>query len=65
MLVTTVDPDAVQAAARAANIFSAPIGRTAGKSITGPGFSVSLADLRAAHEGFLPRLMGNELTPEF
>jgi phosphoribosylformylglycinamidine synthase len=26
---------------------------------------VSLADLRAAHEGFLPKLMGSELTPEF
>ena len=27
--------------------------------------SVSLADLRAAHEGFFPKLMGRELTPEF
>ena len=26
---------------------------------------VSLADLRAAHEGFFPKLMGGELTPEF
>jgi phosphoribosylformylglycinamidine synthase len=26
---------------------------------------VPLADLRAAHEGFFPKLMGNELTPEF
>jgi phosphoribosylformylglycinamidine synthase len=26
---------------------------------------VSLADLRAAHEGFFPKLMGSELTPEF
>jgi len=26
---------------------------------------VSLAELRAAHEGFFPKLMGNELTPEF
>ncbi|HJU76440.1 MAG TPA: phosphoribosylformylglycinamidine synthase subunit PurL [Sphingomicrobium sp.] len=25
----------------------------------------SLADLRAAHEGFFPKLMGGELTPEF
>jgi len=24
-----------------------------------------LADLRSAHEGFFPRLMGSELTPEF
>ena len=27
--------------------------------------AVSLADLRAAHEGFFPKLMGSELTPEF
>ncbi|HEX5238047.1 MAG TPA: AIR synthase related protein, partial [Sphingomicrobium sp.] len=26
---------------------------------------LSLADLRAAHEGFFPKLMGSELTPEF
>jgi phosphoribosylformylglycinamidine synthase len=65
MLVTTTDPDAVKAAASAAKIFSAPIGRTGGDSLAGPGFSVELADLRAAHESFFPRLMGSELTPEF
>jgi phosphoribosylformylglycinamidine synthase len=27
--------------------------------------TISLADLRAAHEGFFPKLMGSELTPEF
>jgi phosphoribosylformylglycinamidine synthase len=27
--------------------------------------SIALADLRAAHEGFFPKLMGAELTPEF
>jgi phosphoribosylformylglycinamidine synthase len=26
---------------------------------------IPLADLRAAHEGFFPTLMGSELTPEF
>ena len=26
---------------------------------------ISLSDLRAAHEGFFPKLMGSELTPEF
>jgi phosphoribosylformylglycinamidine synthase len=26
---------------------------------------IPLADLRAAHEGFFPKLMGRELTPEF
>ena len=29
------------------------------------GGEISLAELRAAHEGFFPRLMGGELTPEF
>jgi phosphoribosylformylglycinamidine synthase subunit PurL len=35
-----------------------------GDCIDGRVFKVSLADLRAAHEGFFPRLMGSELTPE-
>jgi phosphoribosylformylglycinamidine synthase subunit PurL len=30
----------------------------------GPDGEVSLADIRAAHEGFFPRLMGSELTPD-
>jgi phosphoribosylformylglycinamidine synthase len=61
MLVTTNDPDAVFAAAKAANIFSAPVGKIRGGAVAGPGFSVSLADLRAAHEGFFPALMQGEL----
>jgi phosphoribosylformylglycinamidine synthase len=31
----------------------------------GRGFEVRIADLRAAHESFFPKLMGSELTPEF
>jgi phosphoribosylformylglycinamidine synthase len=65
MLVTTIDIDAVVEAAGKAKIFSAPVGRTGGDAIAGPGFTAGLADLRAAHEGFFPRLMGSELTPEF
>jgi len=64
-IVTTGDPDAVMAAATAANLFSAPIGRVGGDGISGPGFSATVADLRAAHEGFFPKLMGSELSPEF
>jgi phosphoribosylformylglycinamidine synthase len=30
-----------------------------------PSWSLFLADLRAAHESFFPKLMGSELTPEF
>jgi phosphoribosylformylglycinamidine synthase len=63
-LVTTTDPEAVIAAATASNIFAAAIGRTGGDAVTGPGFRADLAALRAAHEGFFPRLMGSELTPE-
>ncbi len=65
MLVTASDPDAVAARASAANIYSARVGQTGGDAVTGPGFSVRLDDLRAAHEGFFPKLMSSELTPEF
>jgi len=57
-LVTTRDPEAVIAAATQADIFAATIGTTGGTAVTGPGFSASLADLRASHEGFFPKLMG-------
>jgi phosphoribosylformylglycinamidine synthase len=65
VLVTARDRDAVIARASAAAIFAAPIGTIGGDAIEGPGFRASLADLRSAHEGFFPRLMGSELTPEF
>jgi phosphoribosylformylglycinamidine synthase len=65
ILVTTSDRDAVVARASAAGIFAAPIGTTGGDAVGGPGFSASLTDLRAASEGFFPKLMGSELTPEF
>jgi phosphoribosylformylglycinamidine synthase len=58
MVIVTQDPHAVVERATAANIFAAPIGKTGGSSVEGPGFSVSIADLRAAHEGFFPKLMG-------
>jgi phosphoribosylformylglycinamidine synthase len=65
ILVTTSDRDAVVARASAAGIFAAPIGTTGSDAVGGPGFSASLTDLRAASEGFFPKLMGSELTPEF
>ncbi len=58
ILVTTDDPDAVIAGATTANIFAAPIGKTGGDTIEVANVSVALADLRAAHEGFFPKLMG-------
>jgi phosphoribosylformylglycinamidine synthase len=63
-LVTTKDAQRIIAAATEANIFAAPIGTVGGDAVAGPGFRASLADLRAAHESFFPRLMGNELTPD-
>ncbi|MGE5562542.1 MAG: phosphoribosylformylglycinamidine synthase subunit PurL [Bacillota bacterium] len=71
MLVTTRSPEAVRAIANAAQIFAIDIGTTGGDAIvmrsskTGASQAVSLSDLRAAHEEFLPKLMGGELTPEF
>jgi len=66
-VVTTSDPDAVREAANAAKLFAVPIGTTGGDALTfdlvsrGGEQSVSLADLRAAHEGFFPALMSNEI----
>ena len=61
-LVTTNDPEAVVALATEANIFAAPVGKTGGNAVSGPGFTAPLSDLRAAHEGFFPRLMGEVAT---
>jgi phosphoribosylformylglycinamidine synthase II len=57
-LVTTTDPETVVALATEANIFAAPIGKTGGHAVSGPGFTAMLAELRSAHEDFFPRLMG-------
>ncbi len=66
-VVTTSDAEAVRARANSAQLFAVPIGVTGGDALTfdlvgrGGEQSVSLADLRAAHEGFFPALMSNEL----
>jgi phosphoribosylformylglycinamidine synthase II len=63
-IVATRDPARVCAAANAAQLFAVEIGTTGGDALTfdlvdrGGPQTVSLADLRAAHEGFLPKLMG-------
>jgi phosphoribosylformylglycinamidine synthase subunit PurL len=65
-LVTTKDPAAIFRALNLSNNARFRVGTVVGNSIRSPHFhEVSLADLRAAHEGFFPRLMGTELTPEF
>ena len=63
-VVTTNQGDRVRALANEAQLFAVPIGTTGGDALTfdlvdrGGRQSVSLSDLRAAHEGFFPRLMG-------
>jgi len=65
-IVTTPDSHRFQRLAHDANFTCELVGFTGGSSIKWKsGGEVSLADLRAAHEGFFPKLMGSELTPEF
>jgi phosphoribosylformylglycinamidine synthase len=66
-VVTTRDPDMVRGLANSANLFAVPIGTTGGDAVTfdlvgrGGAQTVSIADLRKAHEGFFPALMSGEL----
>jgi phosphoribosylformylglycinamidine synthase subunit PurL len=61
---------AFEAEAKASGLAASWIGFTGGSTISWTDgedvavANVSLADLRAAHEGFFPKLMGGELTPE-
>jgi phosphoribosylformylglycinamidine synthase II len=70
-VVSTRDPDRVRQLANEAQLFAIEIGITGGDALVfdlvarGGPQSIPLAELRAAHEGFFPRLMNNELTPEF
>ena len=63
-VVATRDPAGVRAAANAAQLFAVEIGITGGDALSfdlvgrGGVQAVSLANLRAAHEGFFPILMG-------
>ncbi len=51
-LVTAKDPAALVEKAKNAGIFVAQIGTTGGDAVSGPGFSVALADLREASDSF-------------
>ena len=63
-VVTTRDSAAVRTSANAAQLFAIEIGTTGGDGLSfdlvgrGGVQFVPLADLRAAHEGFFPTLMG-------
>ncbi len=57
-VLAVADGAAVLAAAKAAGVPAARLGRTGGGDLVlAPGSSISVASLRAAHEGTLPRLM--------
>ncbi|HEY0626241.1 MAG TPA: phosphoribosylformylglycinamidine synthase subunit PurL [Allosphingosinicella sp.] len=67
-ILTCTDPATVSARIEQAGLNAIPLGRTGGDAITfdlidrgGPS-SVPLAELRRAHEGFFPALMGGEPT---
>ncbi len=58
-LVSAPEAAGVIEAARAANVRAAVIGTTGGATLTLPGGApISMGELRAAHEGWLPRYMG-------
>jgi phosphoribosylformylglycinamidine synthase subunit PurL len=57
-LLTTVDPEAVLAAAKAADVPATRVGRAGGDAFAAAAlFSIPLAKLRAAHEAWLPAYM--------
>lgn len=65
-IVSTCNPEFVRQLSNEAQLFAVEIGITGGDVLTfdlvdrGGPQSVSLADLRAAHEGFFPKLMGSD-----
>jgi len=58
-LIATADPTTVLKAAQAAGIIAEEVGHADGPALATAGiFSIALADLRAAHEGWMPAYMG-------
>jgi phosphoribosylformylglycinamidine synthase len=58
-LLATQTPEAVIAAAQAAGVPAARVGVVGGEAFASAGlFSIPLAELRAAHEGWMPAFMG-------
>jgi phosphoribosylformylglycinamidine synthase subunit PurL len=68
LVTTTEDRDAFLARAKIAGVDAKMLGRVGGHELVfdmpDRDHVVSLADLRAAHEGFFHKLMGSELAPE-
>ncbi|MBI1407479.1 MAG: phosphoribosylformylglycinamidine synthase subunit PurL [Caulobacter sp.] len=58
-LVAVADPAALLAAASDAGLHASVVGQAGGEAFASTGlFSIDLAKLRAAHEGWLPKFMG-------
>jgi phosphoribosylformylglycinamidine synthase subunit PurL len=65
-VVTTSNADELQKAAHFSRLCVTLLGYTGTDQLNWHATrGASLSDLRAAHEGFFPKLMGSELTPEF
>jgi len=61
-LLATASPDALIAAARAAGVAALPVGSTGGSALTLPGGgAISLAELGALREDWLPAYMAGEV----
>jgi phosphoribosylformylglycinamidine synthase subunit PurL len=61
-VIETTDAELVIARAEAAGVPVARIGTTGGAALTGPALgAISILDLTAAHEAFLPALMSGEM----
>ncbi len=59
-LVTTTDPEGLIVKVNLDGVQATQIGVTGGPALTLPGGApISLGELRAAHEGWLPRYMGD------
>ena len=59
-LVATANPDAILAAARQAGVLADVVGVAGGEALSAPGlFDLPLAELRSAHEGWMPAFMGD------
>jgi phosphoribosylformylglycinamidine synthase len=60
-LIATRDPEGILAEARAAGVHAIVAGEAGGDAFASRElFSVNLGDLRAAHEGWMPRWMGHQ-----
>ncbi|WP_309092821.1 phosphoribosylformylglycinamidine synthase subunit PurL [Phenylobacterium sp.] len=58
-LVATTDPDFILGAARKAGVLADVVGEAGGQAFACPGlFDIPLAELRQAHEGWMPAYMG-------